>query len=185
MKDNIKYFTLYWLNGSRNVIKGASIEDAFAKAGYGRGAIKAVDWYDYGITNTHRFVKGKGWERYEPLNIHVDDFKKSLEENREAFIEQLMKYYEGHHGIWVTFSEGRDKWVLGYGSGVYAEIGAVEYITTYYASDAGEEDSFYVTASMYYPVTEVRKAVEEFILRVTTDVPINTGDRSLYTVTPL
>lgn len=59
-----KIFTIYWLDGRRIVISGQTIEDAFTKAGYGLGAVRAVDWYDYGITNTHTYDKiNKKWVR--------------------------------------------------------------------------------------------------------------------------
>lgn len=59
----VKKFTIYWLDGRRDVIEGTSIEDAFRKAGYGGGATAAIDWYDNGDTNTHDFIKGQGWVR--------------------------------------------------------------------------------------------------------------------------
>jgi len=39
-----KYF-LYWMDGDKEVISGTSIEDAFAKAGYGGGALTALDFF--------------------------------------------------------------------------------------------------------------------------------------------
>ena len=57
--DGLERFTLYWRDGSRNVVKGKSIEDAFTQAGYGGGAIAALDWYDAGVTETHWYNKEK------------------------------------------------------------------------------------------------------------------------------
>ena len=41
-------FTVYWLGGKRQLITGDSIADAFTKAGYGNGALAAVDFYANG-----------------------------------------------------------------------------------------------------------------------------------------
>ena len=42
----MKTFRLHWLNGDTEKIKGESISDAFTKAGYGSGALRALDWYE-------------------------------------------------------------------------------------------------------------------------------------------
>jgi len=39
-----KYF-LYWMDGNKEIVLGTSIEDAFTKAGYGAGALRALDFY--------------------------------------------------------------------------------------------------------------------------------------------
>lgn len=38
-------FCLFWLNGEKEIVKGESISDAFAKAGYGGGALNTLDFY--------------------------------------------------------------------------------------------------------------------------------------------
>ena len=42
----MKTFKLHWLSGEVEVVKGYSISDAFTKAGYGAGAIRALDWWE-------------------------------------------------------------------------------------------------------------------------------------------
>lgn len=55
-------FTIYWRDGKRTVIYGPTIEEAFTNAGYGGGAVAAIDWYDNGDTDTHVWVKSeKAW----------------------------------------------------------------------------------------------------------------------------
>lgn len=39
-------FILFWLDGKKEVIKGKDIADAFSRAGYGGGALRALDFYD-------------------------------------------------------------------------------------------------------------------------------------------
>jgi hypothetical protein len=46
MNDNeIKTFILYWLNGTSEKVQGRTISEAFTLAGYGSGALKALDYY--------------------------------------------------------------------------------------------------------------------------------------------
>ncbi len=42
---NIKIFQLFWLDGNSKIIKGTCISEAFMRAGYGNGALKALDYY--------------------------------------------------------------------------------------------------------------------------------------------
>lgn len=39
-------FVIYWLNSLPEVMEGESINQAFATAGYGAGAVNVVDWYE-------------------------------------------------------------------------------------------------------------------------------------------
>jgi hypothetical protein len=41
----MRKFKLFWLDGKEEIVKGNSIADAFSKAGYGNGAIRALDYY--------------------------------------------------------------------------------------------------------------------------------------------
>jgi len=50
MKENT--YRLYWLDGKIEDICGFSISDAFMKAGYGNGALRALDYWKE-ITNAH------------------------------------------------------------------------------------------------------------------------------------
>jgi hypothetical protein len=46
MKKN-KY-TLYWLTGQREVVTGFNVAEAMTLAGYGNGALGALDFFAYG-----------------------------------------------------------------------------------------------------------------------------------------
>lgn len=46
MKMETHLYRFYWLDGVTTVQEGTSVEDAFSKAGYGAGAIRALDFYD-------------------------------------------------------------------------------------------------------------------------------------------
>ena len=41
-----KTFKVYWLDGKEEKIQGDNIADAFTRAGYGAGAIKALDYFE-------------------------------------------------------------------------------------------------------------------------------------------
>ena len=65
--DNVKNkFTIYWKNGKREVITGETIEDAFSKAGYGGGAVHAIDFYMDGEDTNYERI-GKEWVRTTPV----------------------------------------------------------------------------------------------------------------------
>lgn len=61
-----KEFTLYWLHGEKQVVKGTSIEDAFTRAGYGAGAIRAIDFYSNGNNTDYEYVNGN-WKLINPI----------------------------------------------------------------------------------------------------------------------
>ena len=42
----MKKFNLYWLNGKVETVSGNTISDAFNNAGYSRGALIALDYYE-------------------------------------------------------------------------------------------------------------------------------------------
>jgi hypothetical protein len=60
------YFTLYWLGGKREVVKGTDIADAMNHAGYGHGALKALDFHCKGIDYDYEWnSETKEWDRKE------------------------------------------------------------------------------------------------------------------------
>lgn len=55
-------FTLYWLDGTREVIKGDSIANALRDAGYGGGALRALDFYAEGVDDKYVWsAKERTW----------------------------------------------------------------------------------------------------------------------------
>lgn len=49
-------FTLYWLTGSREVVEGKDAADAMNNAGYGGGAVRALDFYAKGDDHDWEWV---------------------------------------------------------------------------------------------------------------------------------
>ena len=61
-------FTIYWRHGETSTISGDDIASAFSKAGYGGGAIRAIDFYAVGTEITHSWNKElHEWERIIPI----------------------------------------------------------------------------------------------------------------------
>ena len=42
----MKKYKLYWLSAEPQIVEGANIVDAFTKAGYSAGAVRALDWFE-------------------------------------------------------------------------------------------------------------------------------------------
>lgn len=60
MFDDKKHFTLFWLSGDRQVIDaepGMKFEDAATAAGYGGGAMRALDFYAAGDSHDYEYDK--------------------------------------------------------------------------------------------------------------------------------
>ena len=58
----LKDYTFYWLDGKKEVLEGETPSDAFIRAGYGAGALRAVDFFDVGITGDYKWdVEAKTW----------------------------------------------------------------------------------------------------------------------------
>lgn len=42
----MRTFIIYWLDGKKSELTGTDVADAFRRAGYGLGALGAVDYYE-------------------------------------------------------------------------------------------------------------------------------------------
>ena len=61
-----KEFTVFWRDGKREVQPGDTIADAFNKAGYGAGALGALDFYEPGDSKKWEWNKPDGtWKQKE------------------------------------------------------------------------------------------------------------------------
>jgi hypothetical protein len=52
-------YTFYWLDGTREVLEGKSESDAANRAGYGHGAISALDFVAKGENNEYVWNNNK------------------------------------------------------------------------------------------------------------------------------
>jgi len=57
-------FTFFWLDGKREVLEGADSADALNRAGYGAGAVRALDFFAHGDNDNYVWdARTGGWER--------------------------------------------------------------------------------------------------------------------------
>lgn len=62
----MKTFTIYWLDGKKEFLQGNSISNAFNSAGYGAGALQAVDFYTEGEDDSYEWINHL-WTRVQPF----------------------------------------------------------------------------------------------------------------------
>jgi hypothetical protein len=55
-------YTLFWLDGKREVVQGATITTAITAAGYGGGATRALDFWANGDETGYQW-DGKQWNK--------------------------------------------------------------------------------------------------------------------------
>jgi len=63
----MKKYTHYWLDGKREVVTGMDAADAMTKAGYGNGALRALDFWANGDCTD--YVWNNGWTFTEEARI--------------------------------------------------------------------------------------------------------------------
>ena len=165
------YFTLYWRDGKTNVIKGPSIEEAFTAAGYGSGALPALDWYDNGVTNTHRYDKVKHeWALYTPLHIHASDPILSNLSGNEAEVIAFIKEALDNHNCVIIDYENQNRLTISLDLGHYSKLGWVKHLTVSFglyspphALDPTEEGEWFASGTSYFAPEHIEKAVKYFI----------------------
>lgn len=83
-------FELHWRDGKKEIAEGRDIADAFSKAGYGRGALPALDFYKPIEVETSG-MSLDDLERMEELLIEFrNTYKKDLtKKERLAIIDIL------------------------------------------------------------------------------------------------
>ncbi len=60
-------FTLFWEDGKREIVKGGDITDAVNRAGYGGGAMAALDFYDHGDNKEYEY-RNRQWHKKGPAD---------------------------------------------------------------------------------------------------------------------
>ncbi len=172
------WFTVYWLDGSINYIFGATIEEAFTQAGYGNGSLKAVDWYNTGVEQTHWYNKeNKEWFPFDEIRIHVSDVKgmepndiiKLLERHNTIIIElkgddQLI--FEHTWGKFHLNNIQKSAWVK------YISVAFAEYSKGTYAGDSDDEENehhYMMANGQYFSPADVAKAAQVFLKRALDD----------------
>jgi len=65
----MKKFRLYWRDGKTEVIEGRDIADAVTKAGYGAGAMGALDFHDKGELQSYEWDSIEKTWRMKPSHM--------------------------------------------------------------------------------------------------------------------
>ena len=61
--DDRSDYTLYWRDGKSESVRGRDIADAMNRAGYGGGAVAALDFFGHGKTPTYYWNADRSeWE---------------------------------------------------------------------------------------------------------------------------
>ena len=60
----MKPFTLFWRTGKREVVHGDDAADAMTRAGYGGGALAALDFWTSGVETGWTYdVGSRSWQK--------------------------------------------------------------------------------------------------------------------------
>lgn len=168
-----KWFTIFWLDGSKTNVFGTSIEDACNHAGIGNGALRDVDWYDEGIKNTHYYDSSKKeWVKFQDMEIPYSEFL-------FLTLADVLNIMKTHNTIVVKF-ENQDivvfkhDWSLFYinnkSSWVeYIELSFGEYFKGTYGGDSDDEENshhYMMANGQYFAPDNMPHAVEAFKRRV-------------------
>jgi hypothetical protein len=62
-------FTLYWFDGKREIVTGTDAANAMNNAGYGNGALRALDFWAYGECTDYVWDNKNGWTLTEEARI--------------------------------------------------------------------------------------------------------------------
>lgn len=167
-----KWFTIYWLGGTKSYVFGPTIDQAFTDAGYGAGASPAIDFYDNGISCSHYYDKTKKeWVSYKEFKCGYSDFLlKDLDE--------LLNLCKEHNDFIVTFDtddilvfkkdwglfylDGQTRWVE------YLSLSFGEYFKGTYAGDSDDEENahhFMMANTQYFAPENIAFALETFMKR--------------------
>jgi hypothetical protein len=65
----MKKFTLYWFDGKREIVTGTDAANAMNNAGYGYGALRALDFWAHGECTDYVWDKKTGWSLTEEARI--------------------------------------------------------------------------------------------------------------------
>lgn len=112
-------FTIYWLDGTRDVLEGYDAADALNQAGYGSGATKAIDFWVGGDDHNYTWdASAKNWvqtksalKKVEPGQVYRNKKTKVI-----YYVKFLAKHSETEEPLVVYYSNdsediGRMVWV--------------------------------------------------------------------------
>lgn len=169
-----KWFTIFWLDGTKTNVFGANIEDACNHAGISNDSLSNIDWYDEGIKNTHYYDHSKKeWKKFKDMKIDYSDFMLMS-------MDDIFKIMKTYNSITVRFknkdtivfkqdwglfdlNDNRSCWVeyIKLSFGKY-----FKYINSDDSDDEENENHYIMVNSQYFSPSNIAFAIECFINRV-------------------
>lgn len=61
-------YTIYWRDGKKSKVEGPTVEQAFTNAGYGAGAVAAIDFYANGDDDSYEWVD-HDWKKKDATTL--------------------------------------------------------------------------------------------------------------------
>lgn len=169
-------YTLYWLFDKREIIWGSSIEDAFTRAGYGAGALKAIDFYSEGMCCAYIRENGKWVKRPEFQFTPIDLDGEYFESDRVKLIEKLVS--SQFHRATFTYANGNEislsdhyGWYCD-GAVRHWEIQTSERFEGKYHPDATGDHYFMSNGSWHFRPSDRTMAIAAFIEAIRTSLSI-------------
>lgn len=169
-----KPYTVYWLGGNRQIIWGASIENAFTLAGYGGGAVNAVDFYKEGLDcSYYRDADTKQWVPKTSFEFDARDdadrIKKWLGANLKSGVISGARYVRENKDI-VTI--GLTYGDFAGGAIMFLFVGTAEYMHGSYSEEDDADHHYMSNGTLYFQPTDFDNAVQAFLQVIDAGVPI-------------
>lgn len=121
-------FTLYWLGGKSQVVEGGDIADAMNRAGYGGGAVRALDFFASGDKKGYEYnAEKKDWIQVKPT-LEIDQKMELAEiyelwdelcdiptDDNDKIEEPFLDFKPGAHreDIWHWFEDQNSEFLVG------------------------------------------------------------------------
>lgn len=161
LTDDNKLFTLYWLDGKREIVVGQTLADACNKEGYGAGAMGALDFFTEGPNDGYSWIAKKWHKRVARI---VDGETTSIMPAGHVKV-----CLNTHHNLTFEFPT-KDRLEIDLTYGEYAE-GWVKHIRVYVANycegpyeEGGEDDHHYLIGGIaFFHPKDIDKAVAYFL----------------------
>jgi hypothetical protein len=192
LASNEKLYTLYWLDGKREVVVGTSIANAFARAGYFGGALAALDWYDAGATDTHVYSCTEKTWIIRPKRVKCSDLEALTPESIALVLSKALGLdfelpYKNQICIDVSIGEYAAATWVKRPHGEEFQTGCARSIRVYianycegpYSDDSDEECHYEVSGTSWFDPKDIDQAIFHFQQTIKAHVDRDRGSSSL------
>lgn len=172
--SEVKYFTVFWRNGTINYLKGSDITDSFNSNGYGAGTLSVVDFYSEGIDINYSWnAETKEWDKKKEItipseqaeNMQVSDFLNLAKTHSMVQIEYSDKSllsFQTTVGLYYEQCEKRNTYVPN------ISICFCEYCNGSYDGNDDTDHHYMVCDGQHFDVDDIEVAVSVFFERMKT-----------------